>query len=150
MRIPSISRRPARTRATTAETFDANGREEGEINQIEVGETGNVITRAEGRWVAADIDEGAELRIFVGAVDLGQIGLGNDLIYEGRYGDLTFRAGGQWEYQEGRAEQIAEGEREETFTVTIVDQQWAVSNTINLVITVTGTNDAPVASPQWM
>ena len=103
---------------------------------------------ATGTWEAADVDNDAQLRLFVGSVDIGSTTANRT--YEGRFGTLEFTTDGNWTYKlNARAEKIADGETaRETFTISVVDE-YGLSNantddtTIN--ITITGTNDDPTA-----
>ena len=102
----------------------------------------------EGQYLAADVDAGAVLRLFVGADEVGQVpSSGSSITYEGIYGDIVFNGDGRWIYTlNARAEKIAAGEKPiETFNITIMDQYLAVSNRVTIEITVVGTNDAPTA-----
>ena len=62
----------------------------------------------------------------------------------GTYGDLTLNADGSYSYNANNSESLSAGTTTtDTFTYTISDG--AASDTGQLVITITGTNDAPVA-----
>src|SRR5207253_1943586 len=65
----------------------------------------------------------------------------------GTYGHLTRNADGSYSYVADTANSLATGVTAiDTFTYTAKDPGNAVSNTTTLKITVTGTNDAPVAN----
>jgi VCBS repeat-containing protein len=70
-----------------------------------------------------------------------------DEAYETGYGTLTLKADGSYEYvlNNSSVEYLAAGEKLlETFSYRAVDEADQKSEFVNLVITVTGTNDAPV------
>lgn len=70
----------------------------------------------------------------------------------GKYGTLMINALGDYQYilDPDLADHLEEGQIElEQFQYTIVDPEGAVSNTSTLTITVYGTNDAPVAVPDF-
>ncbi len=121
--------------------------------------TQSAAQKTDGRWLAGDIDEGAVLRLFVGSFELGEFSVNkqtdaidiantnNTLEYVGRYGKITFKEDGTYEYTlTALAEKIAHDETPvDSFAVRVVDQYGASSNIVTLDITVTGTNDAPTA-----
>ena len=98
-----------------------------------------------GTWAAADVDDGAYIRLFVNSVNLGTTDAART--YEGLFGDLVFNTDGTWDYTvRARAEEIAAGETPtDTFAITVQDEYGEVSNEIVLTINVTGRNDPPVA-----
>ena len=102
--------------------------------------------KASGQWLANDVDIGAKMRLFSGAFEIGEIS-SSPLVFEGRYGTITFKTDGTWEYVlNARAEKIADGQTPvEVFDLKVVDEYGAESNEITLTITVTGDNDAPTA-----
>ncbi|MDO8788210.1 MAG: VCBS domain-containing protein [Sulfuritalea sp.] len=80
-----------------------------------------------------------------GAVTQG-VGVANSLA--GTYGHLTLAADGSYSYiaDQAAADVLATGATAtDTFTYTVADPGGLVSNTTTLTITVTGTNDAPIA-----
>ena len=112
-----------------------------------------------GHWAAADVDDGAELRLVVNGFDVGLLtGLGSnaELVFQGRYGELIFRGDGTYRYElTARAEKIAAGETpDDIFAIRVVDEHagrpagdlfpTSESNLITLTVTVTGANDAPI------
>ena len=143
------------------------GREEAGGAGNEIGPVVDSLQKASGSLFANDIDRNAELRLFVNDADLGVIqthaadgsratptGAGT-ITYHGLYGDLTFDVSSAtghftWEYEvKARAEKIAHGETPvETFNLQIRDEHYQAgadaSNSITLVIQVTGHNDAPI------
>ena len=80
-----------------------------------------------------------------GAVTQG-VGVGSSLA--GTYGHLTLAADGSYSYvaDQAAADGLATGATaNDVFTYTVTDPGGLVSNTTTLTITVTGTNDAPIA-----
>jgi VCBS repeat-containing protein len=97
----------------------------------------NATTTATGQVTAEDVDNGAELS-FSGDAD-------------GTYGEFEVDAQtGEWTYtldnSRAATQALAAGEEvTETFTVTVTDDEGATT-TQDVVITITGTNDAPTAT----
>ncbi|UPG95554.1 VCBS domain-containing protein [Luteibacter aegosomatissinici] len=107
-----------------------------------------------GNVLGNDTDrEGDALKVTAvrtgGADDAGQAGvIGTSL--RGQYGDLSLAADGTWHYvldnslPAVQALRTADQHLVDTFTYTVVDF-WGASATAELVITVNGSNDTPVA-----
>ncbi len=102
--------------------------------------SGNVLSND------TDIDTGAVLT--VKDVDGSAGNVGNAV--EGTYGSVTLNADGTWTYSlnngDTDTQKLAQGATAtETFNYTVKDQHGATSSS-TLTITITGTNDAPVAN----
>ena len=112
--------------------------------------------RASGTFSVRDYDLGAQLRLFSGVYEIGAIVADTDLTFEGRYGTLTIsditentddnRLGGSWTYEaDSKAEKIAAGARpQDVFELRVVDEHGTTSGTIDLAVTVVGSNDSPL------
>ena len=69
-----------------------------------------------------------------------------DQVLHGSYGDLTMHSDGSYAYDANNAESLSATDNKiDTFTYTVSDDQ-SSTKTATLKITVTGVNDAPVAS----
>lgn len=97
----------------------------------------------------SDVDNAtATLQVSGVAVGTGAItqGAGIGTALAGTYGHLTLNADGSYTYIADQANQLAAGVKvQDVFTYTVKDPDGAVSNATTLTITITGTNDAPVA-----
>ncbi len=94
--------------------------------------TEDAALTATGRVTSSDVDNGATATYSGNAV--------------GSYGSFAVATTGEWTYTMDNAnhQNLAQGEsRSETFAVTVTDDKGATA-TQNVVITITGTNDAPV------
>jgi VCBS repeat-containing protein len=106
---------------------------------------------AEAELVSGEADEGQ----LTGNLDATDID-GDDLTFslqgsgEGQYGDLTVNPDGSYTFDIGDAAQnLASGESVvETFTYEVTDGDVTTTQTIS--VTVTGSNNAPVATPEFV
>ncbi|WP_439393019.1 VCBS domain-containing protein [Bradyrhizobium sp. PMVTL-01] len=110
-----------------------------------------VIRGTTGGSVAdTDVDNATNTLVVSGAVaGTGTVaqGAGVGTSLAGTYGHLTLNADGSYSYVADTANSLATGVTAiDTFTYTVKDPGNAVSNPTTLKITVTGTNDAPVAT----
>src|SRR5439155_1693666 len=101
---------------------------------------GNVLTND------TDVDHDAVLTVAAVAGDSGNVGAS----VEGTYGSVQIAANGSYTYTlsntDADTNALKSGEIvTDTFAYTVTDEHGATS-TANLVITITGTNDAPVAN----
>src|SRR5690606_10919402 len=92
---------------------------------------------ATGQLFAADVDTGAEQTWSIDTT-------------EGTYGSITLNADGEWTYTLDNSlpetQALAKGEtRTETFIARVTDEHGAYSEK-TITITITGSNDAPVAT----
>src|SRR5207253_2819269 len=103
-----------------------------------------------GSVADTDVDNATNTLVVSGAVaGTGTVtqGAGVGTSLAGTYGHLTLNADGSYSYVADTANSLATGVTAiDTFTYTAKDPGNAVSNTTTLKITVTGTNDAPVAN----
>ena len=106
------------------------------------------------RGVGTDTDaDNATTTLLVSGVVAGSggvaqgVGVGTTVI--GTYGTLTLNADGSYSYvaDQAAADALATGvTAADVFSYTVTDPNGAVSNSATLTLTVTGTNDAPVAN----
>ncbi|MEX0956670.1 MAG: tandem-95 repeat protein [Rhizobiaceae bacterium] len=86
-----------------------------------------------------------------GTIDASDVDLGDNLTFTGNavtaYGSFTIDpVTGEWTYvlNQAAADSLGEGDNPvETFTVTVEDEHGAI-DTVDVTVTITGTNDAPV------
>jgi VCBS repeat-containing protein len=124
----------------------------GAVNEdatLTVSTANGVVRGTTGGSVAdTDVDHATATLVVSGAVSgVGPVtqgaGVGSALV--GVFGQLTLNADGSYTYVANNANALAAGATAtDTFTYTVRDPASAVSNTATLVITVTGTNDAPL------
>ncbi|OHC64321.1 MAG: hypothetical protein A2040_15085, partial [Rhodocyclales bacterium GWA2_65_19] len=106
------------------------------------------------RGVGTDTDaDNATTTLLVSGVIAGTggvaQGVGVGTTVTGTYGTLTLNADGSYSYvaDQAAADALAAGvTADDVFTYTVTDPNGAVSNSTTLTLTVTGTNDAPVAN----
>ena len=122
-------------------------------SDIDIGEA----QTARGNFRCSDVDTGAQLRLFSGVYEIGEVVVGSGVVltFEGRYGTLTIEGitadangrglGGTWKYEaDAKAEKIAAGASpQDIFELRVVDEHGETSGTIDLVVTVQGSNDKP-------
>ena len=120
--------------------------------------------KATGTWNATDPDNIATLTLFVNNLARGTLetaartgatggrqlndnnGGASQIVIAGKYGDLTLKFDGTWEYVlvPDRADAIARNELVyDLFAIRLEDDQLAPSTIFNLRMMILGTNDAP-------
>ncbi|KZD09030.1 hypothetical protein AUP43_07990, partial [Oceanibaculum pacificum] len=107
--------------------------------------TGNVMTEDDGDGVDSDV-EGSDLDVSAVNGETTNVGAA----VSGTYGSVTINADGTYSYaldnDSAAVQALEEGETvTDVFTYTIVDDQGA-TDTATLTVTITGRNDAPVAT----
>jgi len=109
----------------------------------------NLTGVVQGTGTDTDIDNTTDSLVVSGAVAgtgsvTQNVGVGTSVA--GTYGHLTLAADGSYSYVADTANALATGvTANDVFTYTVKDSAGLVSNTATLTITVTGTDDAPVA-----
>ena len=142
---------------TTTLTITVTGTDDAPVAVADVGavaEDATLTTTAltgvvQGAGADTDVDNATASLVVSGAVaGAGAVtqGAGVGTSLNGTFGHLTLNTGGSYSYVADKANSLAVGATAtDVFTYTVKDPSGLVSNTTTLTITVTGTDDAPVA-----